>query len=304
MPYIFQKEIERGSPHHYTGCEKFDSLYQLYDIFKDSSYFLTNLFFGEQENLTTQEIAYFLKSTAEEYKILHFVVRCEKFSETTPVEAVAFSNINLEKNLQKCAIYIYNKTNLGYNCIVHEVITGKYLSNRLDWLYSFGIWYKNTFPQIEIYPATDASSIKWGKLSPLDFLSIDPSFNIEHSSLRDTLAVQNYQKTKINEWVKKFKTEINEGELLKTQFINEEKLTALLKKEKHPLFDFSKIDLAIQKTQRQLVDIAFKYSNYALEKNINLDQTIIHGSLLFNNRMIIWDISTDKRWKHLDKSVK
>ena len=50
MPYVFQKEIEKTYP-HYTGCEKFDSLYHLNDIFKDSSYFLINIFFYLLHNL-------------------------------------------------------------------------------------------------------------------------------------------------------------------------------------------------------------------------------------------------------------
>ncbi len=303
MPYIFQKEIEKKCP-HFTGCEKFDSLYRLYDIFKDTSYFLINLFLGEQEDLTKKDITSSLKSIITEYKISNLVVRCEKKSETTPVEAIAFSNIGLDKNLQKCADYIHERHDQGYNCVVHEVVQGKYPSNRLDWIYSFGIWYKNSLPQIEIYPATDASSIKWGKLSPLDFLSIDPSLNIKHTAIRDSSTLKEYQKTKISEWVQKFKKELDENEPLKKSFVDEKALTEFLKKDKHPLFDFSKIDLAIQRTQQQLTDIAIKYSKYALDKTINLNETIVHGSLLFNNRMIIWDISTNKRWQYLNKGVK
>ena len=108
MPYVFQKEIEKNCP-YYTGCEKFDSLYRLYDIFQDPSYFLINLFFGEQENLTQKDIASFLKLTAKEYMLSNFVVRCEKKTETTPVEAVAFSNINLEEICKNAATIYTNR---------------------------------------------------------------------------------------------------------------------------------------------------------------------------------------------------
>jgi len=192
MPYVFQKEIEKTYP-HYTGCEKFDSLYHLNDIFKDSSYFLINIFFEAYEDILVTEIVDFLESTATEYKISHYVVRCEKSSETNPMPAVAFANIDNNVNLKKCANYIQKQLKLGYNCIIHEVISGLYPSNRLDWLYSFGIWYKDSMPQIEIYPATDASSIKWGKLSPLDLISLDNNLNIKHTKIRDAESIEKYQ---------------------------------------------------------------------------------------------------------------
>ena len=300
MPYVFQKEIEKTYP-YYTGCEKFDSLYRLNDIFKDSSCFLINLFFGEQENLTKQEIISFLESIEKEYSILNFVVRCEKKDETKPIEAVAFSNINLKENLQKCSNYIHERLNQGYNCIVHEVITGNYPSNRLDWLYSFGIWYKDSLPQIEIYPATDASSIKWGKLSPLDLISLDNNLNIKHTKIRDTESIKKYQEIKINEWIGQFKKEIDDSVPGKNLFTNHQNLSNQLKSKNHPLFNIKKTDLYINQTKDKLVDIALKYSSYAQMNNINPDKSVIHGSLLYNLRMIIWDISTNKRWQYLTK---
>ena len=296
MPYVFQEEITTPHPHQ-TGCEKFDSLYKLYDIFKDPSYFLINLFFGAHETISANDIKQFLISTAQKYQISHYVVRCEKQSETQPVPAVAFADITT--NAQRCAEYIQDKLTSGYNCIVHEVIPGLYPSNRLDWLYSFGICYKDFLPHIEIYPATDASSIKWGKLSPLDLISLDNTLNVIHTKIREEKDIARYQETKINEWVKQFQKELDDNFQEKNLFTNFQNLYNQLKSVDHPLFDMKKIDTCIHQTKQKLIDIALKYSSYAQTNNINPDQAVIHGSLLYNMRMIIWDISTDKRWQHM-----
>ena len=302
MPYIFQKEIEKTYP-HYTGCEKFDSLYRLYDIFKDLSYFLINLFFEAYKEISTDEISNFLKSAATEYKISHYVVRCEKKSETQPVSAIAFTNINNEHNLKKCADYIQNRIKQGYNCIIHEVIQGFYPSNRLDWLYSFGIWYQNSMPQIEIYPATDASSIKWGKLSPLDLISMDSNLNITYTKIHDKKNIKKYQEIKLNEWIEQFEKEIDNNFPQKNLFTNFNDLSEQLKSTNHILFDLNKIDSCIHQTKDKLINIALKYASFARTNNINPDKSVIHGSLLYNMRMIIWDISTNKRWQYLTKEV-
>ena len=70
MPYVFQKEIEKKYPYQ-TGCEKFDSLYRLYNVFENLSYFLINVFFDAKENISLTEIICFLKKVAEEYQISH-----------------------------------------------------------------------------------------------------------------------------------------------------------------------------------------------------------------------------------------
>ena len=298
MPYVFQQEIKQAHP-HITGCEKFDSLYRLYDIFKEPSYFLINLFFNVFDTMSTLDIIQFLKAVATEYALSHYVVRCEKKSEIKPVPATAFANINQDDNLNKCAEYIQNQLHQGYNCIVHEVIPGLYPSNRLDWLYSFGIWYKNTLPQIEIYPATDASSIKWGKLSPLDTISLDNHLNATHTKVRDEKSLQTYQEIKINEWTEQFKKEMDDAFSQKHLFTNAKDLFHFLTQNNHPLFDMNKIDSCIYQTEQELIKIALKYASYAQKNNINSDQTVIHGSLLYNVRMIIWDISTNKRWQYL-----
>ena len=298
MPYVFQQEIKQAHP-YITGCEKFDSLYRLYDIFKEPSYFLINLFFSAFDTLSTLDITQFLKSTATEYALSHYVVRCEKKSENKPIPAIAFANINQDDNLNKCADYIQKQLHQGYNCIVHEVIPGSYPSNRLDWLYSFGIWYKNALPQIEIYPATDAGSIKWGKLSPLDTITLDNQLNATHAKVRDKKNLQKYQEIKINEWIEQFKAEMDDVFPQKYLFTNAKDLFHYLKQENHPLFNISKINSCIHQTEQELIDISLKYASYAQKNNIISDQTVIHGSLLYNMRMIIWDISTNKRWQHL-----
>ena len=252
MPHIFQKEIMHP---HFTGYEKFDSLYRLYDIFKDLSYFLVNLLFEPNETISTVGIMRFLNSIAKEYHILHYVVRCEKKSETKPISA--------DDHLKKCAEYIQERLNQGYGCIVHEVISGPYPSNRLDWLYSFGIWYKNSIPQIEIYPATDAGSIKWGKLSPLDFISVGHNLEVIHQKNRDEKSIQKYQALKINEWIEQFEREMDEGFPQKYLFTNFETLSNLLQNKHHPLFDMSKIDSSIDRTKEELINLAFKYASYA-----------------------------------------
>ncbi len=298
MPYIFQEEILKSFPHK-TGCEKFDSMYRLYDIFKDPSYFLTNLFFDSNENLDLETINSFLDAASKKYNVSNWTVRCEKKSEMQPVEALTFSNTSNLEQQQKCSLYIQQRLSQGYNCIIHEVINGQYPSNRLSWLYSFGIYYKNSLPRIEIYPTTDAGSIKWGKLSPLDLLTVDAQFNIDQTSIRDTQAVELYRQTKLDEWTGQFKKEIANTYPDKKLFCNTKTLQELLIKNNHPLFNISQIDSAIQKTKNDLINIALKYSLYAQDNHINPDDTIMHGSLLFNNRIIIWDISTDKRWQHL-----
>lgn len=297
MPYIFQEEISKPYPHQ-TGCEKFDSLYSLYDIFKNKSYFLVNLFFGTNESLTLSDVLSFIDAASQKYKVSHWVVRCENKSEVHPIEARPFANTTNKEQQKKCAEYILQKLNEGYNCIVHELITGNYPSNRLDWLYSFGIWYKDSLPQIEIYPATDASSVKWGKLSPLDLISLDSQFNPVHTSIRKVEALEIYQQAKLNEWTQQFNKEL-ETSPNKNDFCNVLSLQKLLENNKHPLFDLHQTDEAISKTKKELVDIALKYSLYTQENNLNPDHTILHGSLLFNYRIIIWDISTDKRWAHM-----
>lgn len=298
MPYIFQEEINKAHPYQ-TGCEKFDSMYKLYEIFKNPSYFLVNLFLGSNEQLDSATICKFLKTTSEKYNVSNWVVRCEQKSEIKPLEAVAFSDILEQDHLIKCAKYIQQCLSHGYNCIIHEVIKGQYPSNRLDWLYSFGIYYKNSLPQIEIYPATDASAIKWGKLSPLDLLKLDTEFNITRTTIRDEKSLNLYRQSKLNDWIQQFSKEIDASYPNKETFCNIQSLQQLLLKDEHPLFAFHKLDGAIQRTKKDLVDIALKYSLYTKEHNINSDFTIIHGSLLFNYRMIIWDISTDKRWQHI-----
>lgn len=298
MPLCFQEELSKPFPSK-TGCETFDSMYHLYDIFGDSSYFLVNLFFGPKEELSLPDILSFLKAESEKYNVSNWVVRCKQTLESNPLGAVAFSDVLEPNNMRKCAEYIYQRLKQNYDCVVHEVVPGPYPSNRLDWLYSFGLFYKNSLPQIEIYPATDASSIKWGKLSPLDLLIIDPTLNIKHVSIRDPQTLEIYRQAKLAEWESLFATEINEAYPMKKEFCNVNSLQKLLKTKKHPLFDLDKIDDAIQKTKEDLTRIALKWSLYAQNNHINPDTTIVHGSLLFNYRMIIWDISTDQRWQHL-----
>ena len=297
MPYILQEEIDKAYPHQ-TGSEAFDSMYQLYKIFHEPSYFLINLFFGANEQLNLENILSFLKSATQKYHVSHWVVRCKQQTENHPVEAVAFANIFAPENIQKCTQYILTRLNQGYDCIVHEVITGQYPSNRLDWLYSFGICYKDSLPQIEIYPATDASSIKWGKLTPLDFISLDKNLTPSHTKIRSETALITYQQTKINEWIQLFAKEIPDTFAQKKLFTTTKSLSKLLK-DQHPLFNITKVDEAIQKTKDTLIKIALQYSMYAQHNQIDPDQTIVHGSLLFNYRIIVWDISTDKRWQHL-----
>lgn len=298
MPYILQEELAKSFPHK-TGCEAFDSMYRLYNIFQDPSYFLINLFFSPNEKLNLSDILLYLESASKKYGVFSWVVRCKQQPEKHPIAPIAFANISKPNNIHKCAEYILQRLSQNYDCVVHEVISGPYPSNRLDWLYSFGIYYKNSLPQIEIYPGTDASSIKWGKLSPLDLLNIDSEFNITHTSIRDPLAIETYRQNKLTEWEQLFTQEIEETCPNKKVFCHIETLQKLLQKEKHPLFDLNQIDEAIKRTQKELVHIALKYSLYAQENHINSDQTIIHGSLLFNNRIIVWDISTDQRWQHL-----
>ena len=298
MPYIFQEEVLKAHPHQ-TGCETFDSMYRLYEIFKNLSCFLVNLYFGPQEKLKLSDILSFLQSASQKYQVSHWVVRCKQNTENHPIEAVAFADILDSDNLQKCAQYIHERLSQGYDCVVHEVIVGQYPSNRLDWLYSFGICYKNALPQIEIYPATDAGSIKWGKLSPLDLITVDPQFNPVHTSIRKAETLNIYQHAKLQEWAQQFKKELKATYPNKNVFCNILSLQKLLREAKHPLFDTRQVDEAIQKTQKDLTDIALKYSFYAQENNLNPDHTILHGSLLFNYRMIIWDITTDKRWQHI-----
>lgn len=300
MPYVFQEEINMPYPHQ-TGSEKFDSLYKLYEIFKNPSYFLVNLFFGSDEQRDLATICKFLKTTSEKYNVSNWVVRCEQKSEIKPLEAVAFSDILEQNHLMKCAEYIQQCLSRGYSCIVHEVINGQYPSNRLDWLYSFGIFYKNFLPTVEIYPATDASAIKWGKLSPLDLLKLDAEFNITHTAIRDEQSLKTYRQSKLNDWIQQFTKEIDDSYPNKKVFCNPKSLQKLLLKDGHPLFAIQKFDKAIQKTKQDLIDIALKHTLYAQEHNVDPNYTIIHGSLLFNYRMIVWDISTDKRWQHFDK---
>ena len=300
MPYVFQEEIKKSCPYR-TGCEKLDSLYRLYDIFKDPSYFLINLFFDFQEEVSEVDIIKFLRSIIQNYQIAHLVVRCEQKSEIHPVPAIAFADVKTEKHLKACSEYIYKRLKQSYNCIVHEVITGRYPSNRLDWLYSFGIWYENFMPKIEIYPATDASSIKWGKLLPLDIISMDNHMDVVHTKIRDEKIIKKYQDIKINEWVEQFKTEMDEELVDKKLFTNVQDLRNHLEQNKHPLFNFEQMDLYIKQTKDKLIDIALKYASYARKENIVPHQTVIHGSLLYNQRVIIWDISTDKRWQHFQK---
>ena len=64
MPYIFQEEIQKAYPHK-TGNEAFDSMYQLYNIFQEPSYFLINLFFGSDEQLELPSVLSFLKSATK-----------------------------------------------------------------------------------------------------------------------------------------------------------------------------------------------------------------------------------------------
>ena len=156
-------------------------------------------------------------------------------------------------------------------------------------------------PQIEIYPATDASSIKWGKLSPLDLISLDNNLNIKHTKIRDAESIEKYQEIKINEWIEQFKREIDDNFPQKNLFINFQTLSNKLKSSNHLLYDINKIDSYIRQTKDKLVDISLKYSSYAQMNNINPDNSVIHGSLLYNLRMIIWDISTNKRWQYLTK---
>ncbi len=216
-----------------------------------------------------------------------------KKEEKTPKQAQAFQNINDEKNLEIISQYVFSRLKEGYSCIVHEIVQGQYLSNRLDWIYSFGIYYQNNLPSIEIYPATDASSIKWGKLTPIYLITLDENF--KDTTVQFLENIEHYRDVKLQEWVEKFSKELPDI----SEYSNVEKLTKILIEKQHYIYNLNIVEKHIKKTKKQLIDIAIKYLEYAHTKNISLKNTILHGSLLFNNRLIIWDISSDKRWMFL-----